>query len=93
DTRRPSEDECVLWIGAGTKDTGFSLTRLSFQITHATDADTNEERDVIIEQLQRCCVIANVRSYRPSERLATGRVNRYVTDGIVAVAELTPPAG
>ncbi|WP_374546118.1 LssY C-terminal domain-containing protein, partial [Rhodoblastus sp.] len=86
DTRRPSEDECVLWIGAGTKDTGFSLTRLSFQITHATDADTNEERDFIIEQLQRCCVIANVRSYRPSERLATGRVNRYVTDGIVAVA-------
>lgn len=93
DTRRPSEDECVLWIGAGTKDTGFSLTRLSFQITHATDADTNEERDFIIEQLQRCCVIANVRSYRPSERLATGRVNRYVTDGIVAVAELAPPAG
>ena len=35
--RRPADDEPVLWIGAGTKDTGFSLTRLTFQVTHATD--------------------------------------------------------
>ena len=48
DAHRPDEDERVLWVGAVTKDTGISLTRLSFQITHATDADTNEERDFII---------------------------------------------
>jgi hypothetical protein len=89
---RPLEDRPVLWVGAGTRDTGFSLTRLSFQITHATDADTNEERDFIIAALQQCGVVANVRSYRPSECLSIGRVNRYVTDGFVAVAELTPPA-
>src|SRR5215471_7648552 len=39
---RPPDAECVHWIGAGTKDTGISLTRLTFQITHATDSDTNE---------------------------------------------------
>jgi hypothetical protein len=43
---RPLDAECVHWIGAGTKDTGISLTRLTFQITHATDSDTNVERDL-----------------------------------------------
>ncbi len=93
DTLRPPDDERVLWVGAGTRDTGFSLTRLSFQITHATDSDTNEERNFIIGALQRYGVVANVRSHHPSERLSIGQVNRYLTDGFVAVAELTPPAG
>lgn len=90
DAVRPCDDELVLWVGAGTKDTGLSLTRLSFQITHATDADTNEERDFIIEELLRCGAISNVRSHLPGERLAIGKVNRYVTDQLVAVAELCP---
>ena len=30
---------------AGTRDTGISLTKLTFQVTHATDSDTNAERD------------------------------------------------
>ena len=34
---RPPDDACVLWVGAGTKDTGLSLTHLTFQITHATN--------------------------------------------------------
>jgi hypothetical protein len=85
---RPDEREQVLWVGAATKDTGISLTRLTFQITHATDADTNEERDFIISELQSHKVIENVRSYAPGERLAIGRVNRYMTDGEVFVANL-----
>ncbi len=93
DTVRPSDDEPVLWVGAGTRDTGFSLTRLSFQITHATDADTNEERDFIVGALQDCGVVSNVRSHHPSERFSIGRVNRYLTDGFVAVAELVSPNG
>jgi LssY-like putative type I secretion system component LssY len=87
---RPKDDERVLWVGAGTKDIGFSLTRLSFQITHATDADTNQERDFIIEELLKCGAISNVRSHLPGERLDIGKVNRYVTDRLVAVAELSP---
>src|SRR6201997_2767824 len=50
-TERPPDGESVLWIGAGTRDTGLSFTRLSFQITHATDSDTNTERDYIIAEL------------------------------------------
>src|SRR5262244_4008545 len=29
-TERPRDGESVLWVGAGTRDTGLSLTRLSF---------------------------------------------------------------
>lgn len=58
------------------------------QIAHATDADTNEERDFIIAELQRHDVVANVRTHSPGARLSLGRVNRYVTDGVVAVAEV-----
>src|ERR1700742_5131678 len=50
-TGRPREDDRVVWVGAGTRDTGLSLTRLSFQVTHATDSDTNAERDYILAEL------------------------------------------
>ena len=52
-TDRPPDKAHVLWVGAGTKDTGFSLTQLTFQITHATDSDTNAERDYIIAELTK----------------------------------------
>src|ERR1700686_3578043 len=52
-TDRPPHHERVLWVGAGTKDTGLSLTKLTFQITHATDSDTNTERDHIIAELRK----------------------------------------
>jgi len=87
-TDRPPEDDFVLWVGAGTKDTGFGLTRLTFQITHATDADTNAERDYIIGALRRSGVIDEVALYQTGDRLITDHVNHYITDGEVAVAEL-----
>ena len=87
-TDRPPDDERVLWVGAGTKDTGFSLTRLTFQVTHATDADTNAERDFIVAELTRKQVIGDVTSYRSGDEVGTDRVNRYVADGDVAVANL-----
>lgn len=87
-TNRPDTRERVLWVGAGTKDTGFSLTRLTFQITHATDADTNAERDFIMAELSRNGTIGVVDLYEAGEELAAGKVNHYVTDGIIAVAPL-----
>jgi hypothetical protein len=91
-TDRPPEDARVLWVGAGTRDTGFSLTRLTFQVTHATDADTNAERDYIVTELSRSRVIGNVTSYQSGQRLPIERVNHYVTDGAVSVADLTVQA-
>jgi hypothetical protein len=91
-TDRPAHHERVLWIGAGTKDTGLSLTKLTFQITHATDSDTNAERDYIIAELTKNRVIVDANSYRSGQRLPTQRVNHYITDGEVTVASLAPPS-
>ncbi len=85
---RPSDDTRVLWVGAGTRDTGFSLAQLTFQITHATDADTNAERDHIVEELSRAGVIGNVTLHESGQRLPAGRLNHYVTDGEVCSAQL-----
>ena len=88
-TDRPPLDGRVHWVGAGTKDTGFSLTRLTFQITHATDVDTNAERDHIIAELKKNRLIGDLNSYRAGQHLPAKHVNRYVTDGEVIAANLT----
>jgi len=89
-TDRPPRNAHVLWVGAGTKDTGLSLTKLTFQITHSTDSDTNAERDYIIAELRDKRVIADANLYRSGQRLPLEPVNRYVTDGEVTVARLAP---
>jgi hypothetical protein len=85
---RPPDDARVLWVGAGTRDTGFSLTRLTFQITHATDSDANLERDYIIAELAKNHVIGDAISWSAGDHRAAERVNRYITDGQVALAAL-----
>ena len=87
-TDRPSFDRPALWVGAGTRDTGFSLTRLTFQVTHATDPDANEEREFIVGELKRVGAIGEVRWRRAGDRIEAGRRRHYVTDGEVAAAWL-----
>jgi len=87
-TGRPSDKETAIWVGAGTRDTGLSLTRLSFQITHATDSDTNTERDYIIAELIKGGRIEAPKMYQSGQYLPTEHVNHYVTDGEIALARL-----
>jgi len=87
-TDRPPHDAHVLWVGAGTKDTGLSLTRLTFQITHATDSDANVERDYIVGELRKNRSIEAVKVYKAGENLLTERVNHYITDGEITLAIL-----
>jgi hypothetical protein len=87
-TVRPPDNELVLWVGAGTRDTGLSLTRLTFQVTHATDSDTNAERDYIIAELRRNRSIEAVKVYQSGQDMLADRVNHYVTDGEIALASL-----
>jgi hypothetical protein len=86
-TDRPTDDEPVVWVGAVTKDTGLSLTRLSFQITHATDSDTNAERDFMIAELIKTKMITTFAVHKAGDNLPD-RVNHYVTDGDIALANL-----
>ena len=85
---RPPAEETALWVGAGTKDTGFSLTKFTFQVTHATDSDSDAERDFIIAELKRSGVIGDVRWHQEGERVNLGKVNHYVADSEIAVAML-----
>jgi len=87
-TDRPSDDACAIWVGAGTRDTGLSLTKLSFQITHATDVDANAERSFIVAELMKNQLIEAVTTVQSGQRLPAERVNRYVTDGEITVARL-----
>jgi hypothetical protein len=87
-TDRPDPASRVIWVGAATKDTGFSLTSLTFQITHATDANTNTEREFLVAALEACGGISDVTLYDSGDELAAEAVNHYVTDGDIAVALL-----
>jgi hypothetical protein len=87
-TDRPPNAACVHWVGAGTKDTGISLTWLTFQITHATDSNTNAERDYIIDELRKSGAVAEINLYKAGQQLGSKRVNHYVTDGEVTAANL-----
>jgi hypothetical protein len=86
-TDTPPAGARVPWVGAGTRDTGFGLTALTFQITHATDADTNAERDFIIGELSGAETIGSV-MWEQAGAPVGKRVNHYITDGDVAVAAL-----
>jgi hypothetical protein len=87
-TDRPPDAACVHWIGAGTKDTGISLTWLTFQITHATDSDTNAERDYIIDDLGTSGALGEINLYKAGQHLPSEHVNHYVTDGEITAASL-----
>src|SRR6478609_4374505 len=87
-TDRPRDDARVFWVGAATKDTGLSFTRLTFQVTHATDSDTNAERDYIIGELREKRVIEAITEYQSGQLIPTKHVNHYVTDGEVTLANL-----
>jgi hypothetical protein len=84
----PSAEETVLWVGAGTRDTGLGFTKMTFKISHATDSDTNAERDFIAGELARTGEIGPVSLHTTGEKLSAKRVNHYVSDGEVALAEL-----
>jgi LssY C-terminus len=87
-TERPPSDARVIWVGAGTRDTGLSFTQLTFQITHSTDADTNAERNFIVGELTKSRLIEGVNVVRTGEQITTERVNHYVNDGEITLATL-----
>lgn len=86
-SERPPDNDRALWVGAGTRDTGLSFTRMTFQITHATDSDTNAERDYIVAELRKDRSIEAEQVYQAGEGLHE-HVNHYITDGEIMLAIL-----
>lgn len=79
-----SETEPLMWVGAGTKDTGFGLTKLTFQISHRVDRRVDAEREYIVGKLADANAVSDI------QRLESGMsVNgHYVSDGRIATAKI-----
>lgn len=74
----------VMWVGAGTKDTGFGFSRLTYQISHSIDDNVDEERNYILETLERSNLLIEKEKYDSG----TFKIGKYMSDGKIVVATL-----
>jgi hypothetical protein len=81
----------LLWIGAASLDIGISLVRHNLQVTHMISPDTDEERRLIIGQLETAKLLVKTESvtlgkpYRLINRVWRGYLS---TDGKMTVGQL-----
>jgi hypothetical protein len=84
-------DNDLLWVGASTLDVGINLIRHNLQFTHMIDPDTNQERDLIVEQLEAQKLVRKVETiklnkpYRLKNRVWYGSLH---TDGKMLIVSL-----
>ena len=84
-------DGLTLWLGAATFDEGVTIAHGSGQITHRTSPNIDEERDTLVDDLERGGCAGAVHDTpgvgpRAGARTAEGRP--IDTDGRVAVVKL-----
>lgn len=72
------------WVGAATKDTGFALAKLTYQLSHAVDPNVDEERTFILSSLQKAGCISNP-VFRDIGNFAVGP---FISDGRILEAEI-----
>jgi hypothetical protein len=81
----------LLWVGAASLDVGINLIRHNAQFTHMIDPNTNQERDLIIDQLKAQKLVRKVETiklgnpYRLINRVWKGSLH---TDGKMAIVSL-----
>jgi hypothetical protein len=76
----------LLWVGAAIKDEGFGFIRYHGQITHSVDADTNAERDYIVDALKSAGLVKEVIRVTAGEE--TTLANRVLGDHMISDGEL-----
>jgi hypothetical protein len=81
----------TLWLGAATFDEGVMIAHENGQITHRTSPNIDEERDTLVDDLERGGCAGAIHDTpgigsRTDARTAAGRL--IETDGRVAVVEL-----
>jgi hypothetical protein len=84
----------VDWVGAGTYDKSVGLSLFTFQITHKIADGTDEERDFIIETLERAKAVESVhiiRHYSTGYHHRNGGGDAIRTDGHLPIIDLLPP--
>ena len=77
-------EEGLVWIGAGSEDIGFGLTKLTYQLSHKVNPNIDLERKYILEKLKKTKCVGKINYYKPG----MFKVGKYVSDGRIAVAKL-----
>ena len=81
----------LLWVGASSLDVGITFIRHNLQISHMIHPDTNQERELIVEQLKAAKLIASTETiklgkpYRLANRVWRGSLH---TDGKMVIIKL-----
>lgn len=89
--RQHVSQDNLLWIGAASLDIGIGFIRHNFQITHAIDPDTNQERDFIVDKLDKKSLIKKIETvqlgkpYKLVNRVFRGSLH---TDGEMDIITL-----
>ena len=89
--REHVKDDELLWIGAASLDVGIGYIRHNLQITHTIAPDTNQERQLIVDQLKDQKLVKSVKMvklgepYKLINRVMRGSLH---TDGQLAVIKL-----
>ncbi|MES2622992.1 MAG: LssY C-terminal domain-containing protein [Patescibacteria group bacterium] len=79
--------KATIWVGAATRDTGFGLTQLTYEISHRIDKHIDNEREYILHVLEATGWIQNIEYINPGEWVA----GKYITDGKIVCAKLVAP--
>lgn len=82
----------LLWVGAASLDAGVAFIRHNAQISHMIDPDTDQERELIVKQLQDAGLAVTKQRVKLGDPYKlTNRVWRgYLqTDGHMTIMELT----
>jgi len=74
----------IIWIGSGSEDLGFALTKFTYQLSHKINPNVDEERKYILSALKKGGCIGKISYYKPG----TFTIGKYTSDGRIAVAKL-----
>lgn len=83
----------LLWVGAASLDNGLAPIRHNLQITHMIHPDTNQERDLIVQELQQAGLVARTTSLRlrsPYKLINRAFRGQLHSDGKMTVIYLKP---
>ena len=81
----------VDWLGAATFDGAIGFSFFTSQFTHKIDADVDEERDFLIETLQKAKVATRtkrIEHFFPGYESRNGFGHSFVTDGSMVITDL-----
>jgi len=83
--KRPVDvEKSLIWVGAGTKDIGFGLKKLTYQISHRIDKKIDRERNYILSSLKKSDKVYDLRLIQAGEHVN----KKYISDGKILCMRL-----